>query len=170
MEWMHTFSHGFNICSHSTYGFWFVPLLCCVIIHHICLEALEKNPVAVLATLTLLSYGKILRTIISSLFYTSLEHPDGTYHKMWLYNGEVPYFGRSDHIALGISAIGALLFLFLPYTLLMLMKRCWLFSCRQPDSKETYLADAPVLLRARVKLSRGTSQFIGSSWSKVAAC
>ena len=84
----------------------------------------KKNPVAVLATLTLLSYGKILCTIISYLFYTSLEHPDGTYHKVWLYNGEVPYFGRSDHIALGISAVGALLFLFLPYTLLMLMKRC----------------------------------------------
>ena len=34
----------------------------------------------------------------------------------------------------------------------------------------TFRLDAPVLLRARVKLSRGTSQFIGSSWSKVAAC
>ena len=34
----------------------------------------------------------------------------------------------------------------------------------------TFRPDAPVLLRARVKLSRGTSQFIGSSWSKVAAC
>ena len=34
----------------------------------------------------------------------------------------------------------------------------------------TFRPDAPVLLRARVKLSRGTSQFIGSSLSKVAAC
>ena len=34
----------------------------------------------------------------------------------------------------------------------------------------TFRPDAPVLLRARVKLSRGTLQFIGSSWSKVAAC
>ena len=44
-------------------------------------------------------------------------------------------------------------------------ERCWVFSCRQLDSR-----DAPVLLRARVKLSCGTSQFVGSSWSKVAAC
>ena len=28
----------------------------------------------------------------------------------------------------------------------------------------TFRSDAPVLLKARVKLSRGTSQFIGSSW------
>ena len=34
----------------------------------------------------------------------------------------------------------------------------------------TFRPDAPVLLGARVKLSRGTSQFIGSSGSKVAAC
>ena len=34
----------------------------------------------------------------------------------------------------------------------------------------TFRPGGPVLLRARVKLSRGTSQFIGSSWSKVAAC
>ena len=34
----------------------------------------------------------------------------------------------------------------------------------------TFRLDAPVLLKVRVKLSRGTSQFIGSSWSKVATC
>ena len=47
-----------------------------------------SNPVAVLSTLVLLSYTKILRTIIASLSFTSLEYPDGTNIYVWLYNGE----------------------------------------------------------------------------------
>ena len=38
---------------------------------------------------------------------------------MWLYDGNVPYFQRADHIVLGTFAIMALLLLFLPYTLLL---------------------------------------------------
>ena len=81
---------------------------------------LGDNPVSVLATLFLLSYSKILRTIIAVLSRTTLEYPDGTDQYVWLYDGSVPYFQRVDHILMGVFAISALCFLFLPYTILLL--------------------------------------------------
>ena len=83
-------------------------------------KSLGKNPVATLATLFLLSYSKILRTVIVALSFTRLEYPDGANKLVWLYDGNVPYFQRSDHIVLGTFAIITLLFLFLPYTFLLL--------------------------------------------------
>ncbi len=87
---------------------------------------LGDNPVSVLATLFLLSYSKILRTIIAALSRTVLQYPDdGSYQYVWLYDGSVPYFQRIDHILLGVFAISSLLFLFLPYTILLLTSH-WL--------------------------------------------
>lgn len=79
------------------------------------------NPVAVLSTLILLSYGKILNTIIVSLSYTVLEYPENDHQRVWLYSGEVSYFKDGKHVVLGVFSILALLFLFVPYTLLMLV-------------------------------------------------
>ena len=87
-------------------------------------QSLGNNPVPTLATLFLLSYSKILRNIIAALSVTSLDYPDGTSELVWLYDGSVPYFQRADHIVLGIFAISVLLFLFLPYTLLLLFSQC----------------------------------------------
>ena len=78
---------------------------------------LGNNPVPVLATLLLLSYAKILNTIIIVLSQTSLLSPNET-EIVWLYDGEVAYF-RGVHIPLGILAILTLIFLFLPYTLFL---------------------------------------------------
>ena len=50
---------------------------------------------------------------------TNLEYPHKN-ESVWLYDGSVPYFQRADHIVLGIFAILVLIFLFLPYTLLLL--------------------------------------------------
>ena len=77
------------------------------------------NPVAALATLLLLSYSKILRTVIFALTFTRLEYPDRIEY-VWRYDGSVPYFQRADFTALGIFAMVVLLFLFVPYTLLLL--------------------------------------------------
>lgn len=96
---------------------------------------LGNNPVAVFATLILLSYGKILRTIIQSLSFTSLEYPNGVYVNVWLYEGSMRYFSGSSHVALGAFAIIVLVGFFLPYTLLMLFSHNflaysdkWIFS------------------------------------------
>ena len=101
---------------------WFLVGLIIVFSNYskVLLRWLGSNPIAVLATLVFLSYTKILRTIITSLSYTSLEYPDGSRQRVWLSNGDVVYFKQSDHVALGVFAILMLVFLFLPYTLLML--------------------------------------------------
>ena len=84
---------------------------------------LGKNPVSVLATLILLSYTKILRTLIAVLYVTYLEYP--TYERwVWLYDANIDYF-NGKHILLFLVALAVLLFLFLPYTLLLLFGQ-WL--------------------------------------------
>ena len=84
---------------------------------------LGNNPVSVLATLILLSYTKILRTLITVVYVTYLEYP--TYNRMvWLYDANVDYLS-GKHIPLFLVAVLVFLFLFLPYTLLLLFGQ-WL--------------------------------------------
>ena len=86
-------------------------------------KLLGKNPVSVLATLILLSYAKILRTLITVIYFTYLQYP--TYNRsVWLYNGNIDYLS-GKHIPLFIVAVLVFLFLFLPYTLLLLFGQ-WL--------------------------------------------
>ena len=84
---------------------------------------LGNNPIAVLATLFLLSYAKILRTITAALAVTYLEYPDGE-RAVWSYDGNLNYF-NSRHGLLIMAALLSLLFLFLPYTLLLFLGQ-WL--------------------------------------------
>ena len=86
-------------------------------------KLLGNNPVSVLATLILLSYAKILRTLIAVFYLTYLEYP--TYNRMvWLYDANIDYLS-GKHIPLFIVAVLVFLFLFLPYTLLLLFGQ-WL--------------------------------------------
>ena len=82
-------------------------------------QLLGHNPVAALGTLFLLSYSKILRTIIMALSITHLDYPDDTRKWVWLYNASVPYFEGAAHTTLSLFSIVVLLLLFLPYTLLL---------------------------------------------------
>ena len=84
---------------------------------------LGNNPVPILATLILLSYAKILRTLIVAINFTYLEYP--TYNRgVWLYDANIDYLS-GKHIPLFIVAVLVFLFLFLPYTLLLLFGQ-WL--------------------------------------------
>ena len=86
-------------------------------------KLLGNNPVSVLATLILFSYTKILRTLITVLYVTFLEYP--TYNRMvWLYDANIDYLS-GKHIPLFIVAVLVFLFLFLPYTFLLLFGQ-WL--------------------------------------------
>ena len=84
----------------------------------------KRHPVPVLATLFLLSYAKFLRTIITAFSVTFLDYPDGSSKAVWLYDGNVEYL-RGKHVPLFLTALVALLVLFLPYTFLLLMGQ-WL--------------------------------------------
>ena len=82
-----------------------------------------RNPIAVLATLFLLSYAKLLRTVIAALSYTSLEYPNNSQIAVWLYDGNIRYLS-GKHIPLFTAAMVCLIFLFLPYTMLLIFSQC----------------------------------------------
>ena len=86
-------------------------------------KLLGSSPVPVLATLFLLSYAKVLRTIIAALSLTVLHYP----HKnvmVWIHDANV---SLAKFIPLALAAVLFLLFLFLPYTLLLFLGQ-WLQS------------------------------------------
>ena len=101
----------------------------------------RTNPVAVLATLFLLSYTKLLRTILAAFSFTALDYPGDESRLVWLYDGNIGYLDKHDgkHIILFIVSLLVFLFVFLPYTLLLLcgqwilrkLQLRWLSSTKQ---------------------------------------
>ena len=84
-------------------------------------KLLGSSPVPVLATLFLLSYAKLLRTIIAALTLTVLHYPHNDV-VVWIHDANV---SLAKYIPLALVAMLFLLFLFLPYTLLLLLGQ-WL--------------------------------------------
>ena len=77
----------------------------------------RRNTVATLATLVLLSYTKLLRTVITVLSFATLGYPDGSKKRVWLPDASVEYLsGR--HIALFVVAV-IILIVGIVYTLLL---------------------------------------------------
>ena len=87
---------------------------------------LGTNPIAVLATLFLLSYSKLLRAVITALSYTLLEYPNNSNVAVWIYDGNIGYLSNK-HTPLFIGALVCLVVLFLPYTLFLIFSQ-WLRS------------------------------------------
>ncbi len=81
------------------------------------------NPVAILATLFLLSYTKLLRTIVATFAFTTIAYPNEESINVWLYDGNIRWL-EGKHIILFLVGILAVVFLFLPYTLLLLFGQC----------------------------------------------
>ena len=84
-------------------------------------KLLGSTPVPVLATLFLLSYAKLLRTIIAALSLTVLYYPT-KYVLVWIHDANV---SLAKYIPLALVALLFLFFLFIPYTLLLLLGQ-WL--------------------------------------------
>ena len=68
----------------------------------------RKNPVATLATLVLLSYTRLIQTIIAGLSFSILKYPDRPHELVWLSDGNVGYL-TGKHIVLFVLSIGILL-------------------------------------------------------------
>ena len=64
----------------------------------------KKNPVANLATLILLSYAKILSSVITMLSRTALQYPDGQ-RVLWKPDATIEYLQNSKHALLFIAAV-----------------------------------------------------------------
>ena len=86
--------------------------------YHIAMRLIGKNAVKVLATLLLLSYTKLLRTIITVLSFTYIIYPDNSTRYVWLYDGNIDYL-KGKHIYLFTAATVFRLFLVLPYTVVL---------------------------------------------------
>ena len=89
-------------------------------------KLMGNNSVPVLATLFLLSYAKLLRTIITALSFTMLSTTHGS-KAVWSADGNLDYLGP-EHAPLFAVAAATLLFLWLPYTLLLFLGQ-WLHRC-----------------------------------------
>ena len=85
---------------------------------------LGSNPVAVLDTLFLLSYTKLLRTIITTLSLTTLQYPNDESSIVWLYD---PSVSIPKLVPFFLVALVFVVFLLLPYTLLLLVGQ-WLWT------------------------------------------
>ena len=84
---------------------------------------LGNNPISVLATLILLSYAKVLRTVITAVSFTQLDYSDHP-RRVWLYDAKIDYL-HDKHIPLFLVAAIVFFFLIFPYTLLLLFGQ-WL--------------------------------------------
>ena len=83
----------------------------------------RRNAVKVLATIILLSFAKLQRTIIIGLSFTYLEYLDKQDEAVWLYDGNVKYLhGKS--IPLFIASVVALVVFVAPYTIIILLTQC----------------------------------------------
>ena len=100
---------------------WFIVIIIIITAHHSTKisKLVGKNPVQVLATLFLLSYAKMLRTIITIFSSTTLTYPDGYVKRVWLYDGNVDFL-KGKHLPLFIVALMFLIFVSIPFTAILL--------------------------------------------------
>ena len=94
-------------------------------------KILGNNAVSVLATLFLISYVKLLRTIASVFGFAIIKHSEGTLSAVWMLDGNDPYFGLR-HSFLFIAALLTFFILWLPYTVLLIVVP---FLRKLPDNR-----------------------------------
>ena len=82
-------------------------------------KLIGSNPIAVLATLLLMSYTKILKNIIEIYLSVHLEYPR-TKVTVWYKDATVPYL-ESRHLVLAVLSSIFIAVFFLPYTFLLLL-------------------------------------------------
>ena len=77
-----------------------------------------NNGVPVLATVFLLSYAKLFSTVVKVISFTTLRTTQGE-KSVWSVDGNIDYLGPK-HAPLFVTAVIACVFLWLPYTFLLL--------------------------------------------------
>ena len=90
------------------------------------MKLMGRRNIEVLATLFFLSYSKLLKTIVTTLSFTDIMIAKADNQsavlkpqRVWLYDGHIAFL-RGKHLPLFITSLFFLVFLFLPYTLLLL--------------------------------------------------
>ena len=93
---------------------WVLVVLMIIISHYSqrFTNLLGSNPISVLATLILLSYTQVLRTLISASSFADLDYPNNSIRRVWLHDANIDYL-LGKHIPLFILAV-LFFFFFLP--------------------------------------------------------
>ena len=99
----------------------------------------RKDPVATLATLILLSYAKLLQTIITAFSSATLEYPDNSKISVWLPDATVGYL-NFKHALLFTAAIVILLAV-LVYTFFLFTWQ-WFLCC--PRKRVKWIANQKI--------------------------
>ena len=123
------FSENLNQLTKTGLQFVFPVYIWCIagliiIICHYSTRATKlfgNNSVAVLATLFLLSYGKLFRNIIDVFTFADVTGSNNTTRKVWSIDGNVPYGETPGHAILIVVALLFLILFLLPFTLILLL-------------------------------------------------
>ena len=86
----------------------------------------KRDPVATLATLMLLSYTRLLQTVITSISFGKLRYPNGTEELLWLPQPSISFVELKDWFKLGALIILAAIILMvtLIFTITLLFWQC----------------------------------------------
>ena len=103
----------------------------------------RKNPVATLGTMILLSYTKLLQTVllVGTPAFASMTYPDGSIARPWLPEASIKYFS-GKHIILSVICV-VILFVGVAYTILLTFWQClikWIKNPRLCNFMEQYQA------------------------------
>ena len=79
-----------------------------------------SNAVSGLATLFLLSYARILRSVIAAVSFTYLVHSDETQHAVWFHDGNVKIFTAQHSLLSGFAFI-LFIFYIVPLTIIVVL-------------------------------------------------
>ena len=80
----------------------------------------NSDPVAVLATIILLSFNSLVYNVINIFYYSNLSVPNGHGHAVWRFDGTINY-GEREHLILILLATTFILFVLIPYALVLFL-------------------------------------------------
>ena len=123
------FYHGMNSCYKTLLQFifpayvWFLVILIIKLSQYSSkvVRLVGRQAIPVLATMILLSYTKLIRTVFQVLHYTNIQCEDDNDVTLlrWYTDANVPYLKRC-HLPLFLFSLGVLTLLIVPYTFYLL--------------------------------------------------
>ena len=124
------FFDGMNSCSKSWFQFifigyvWFLLMLLIILSQYSSkvVQLMGRQAIPVLATMILLSYTKLIRTVFQILRYTNIEC-SGENNVMllrWYIDANVQYLRGYCHVSLFLFSLVVLILLIIPYTIYLL--------------------------------------------------
>ena len=86
-------------------------------------KLLGEKAVPVLATIFLLSVGKLQRAIITGISFATIEYSDGSHTALWFDDANIEYL-KGKHVYLFVLSLATQLFILLPFYFALLFVTC----------------------------------------------